>query len=184
MFLASLSDLSNKSVVNAHVALSALWTWASGKGWCPVEHRPRGAARPRRRSGRLMPFGKQDVQAMLTACDRSKAYARLGNAVVAINKRPTAPARPGYRATAAGHGDPRRGAVRAGDSRYADSGQSPGGGDGPQGQEGTAHPGLVAHGAGAVAVHRLSVASQGRQITPVPGRGRRAEYGTGGGCTR
>lgn len=87
-FIAGLSDLSNKSVVNAHVALSALWTWGVGERLVPAsivrEVRP-----PKAEIREVIPFGKQDVQAMLAACDRSKPYARPGKRSCE-NRRPTA----------------------------------------------------------------------------------------------
>ena len=87
-FIAGLSDLSNKSVVNAHVALSALWTWGVGERLVPAniirEVRP-----PKAEIREVIPFGKKDVQAMLAACDRSKPYARPGKRSCE-NRRPTA----------------------------------------------------------------------------------------------
>jgi integrase/recombinase XerD len=87
-FLASMSDLSNKSVLNAHVALSALWTWGVGERIVPAniirEVRP-----PKAEIRDVIPFDKKDVQAMLTACDRSKPYVRPGKRSC-DNKRPTA----------------------------------------------------------------------------------------------
>ena len=156
-FIGSLSELSNKSVLNAHVALSALWTWAWGRGWSR-RNIVRDVRPPKPEIRDVIAFGKRDVQAMLGACDRSKAYARPGKRSC-DNKRPTALRDRAIVMLLLDTG------IRAAElcglaMQGCGSGQSPGGGDG-QGQEGTAHPDLVADGAGAVALQGSAGRAQG-----------------------
>lgn len=69
--------VSNKTLLNYHIGLSALWTWAVGEQILPVNilhamERPKPAKRD------IIPFTEQEVRAILNASERSKAYQRPG----------------------------------------------------------------------------------------------------------
>ncbi len=69
--------LSKKTLRNVHIGLSALWTWAINEGF--VTHhivRAIKAAKPEKPD--IKPFSKDDVKAMLKACQRSTPYTRPG----------------------------------------------------------------------------------------------------------
>jgi integrase/recombinase XerD len=86
-FLASL-QVSNKTALNYHTGLSALWTWAEGEGL--VEHHIlHRVDRPRSEKPAIKPFTKADIEAMLKACDHSRPYARPGKREC-VHSRPTA----------------------------------------------------------------------------------------------
>ena len=87
-FLGSLEGLAPKSILNIHVALSALWTWAVGEGLA-VENVVREVAPPKPDRKEVLPYSQEDVRAMLGACDQTRAYSRPGKARCA-NRRPTA----------------------------------------------------------------------------------------------
>jgi integrase/recombinase XerD len=76
-FLGGLDGLSAKTVRNYHTGLSALWTWAVSEGLAG-EHIVRKVQRPKPEQREIMPYTQRDLQVMLTACDRSSAYARPG----------------------------------------------------------------------------------------------------------
>ena len=87
-YLNSLDGLSPKSVRNHHTALSALWTWAVAEAVADghVVQDVQPPAPPRRE---MVPYTKDDVQAMLVACDRVRGYDRPGK-VRSDHRRPTA----------------------------------------------------------------------------------------------
>jgi site-specific recombinase XerD len=87
-FLTSLQHLSNKSLLNVHSALSSLWSWAVDEG---IARRNvlREIKPPKPEKRTVIPFTKQEVELMLTACDRAKTYTRPGKRACA-NGRPTA----------------------------------------------------------------------------------------------
>jgi len=69
-FLNALSDdgLAAKTVANAWIALSALWTWAEGE--LGAEHVIRNRVkRPRWRRPQIEPYSMDDVRRMLNECD-------------------------------------------------------------------------------------------------------------------
>jgi integrase/recombinase XerD len=86
-FLSSLSHLSKKTLLNYHTGLSALWSWALGEG-IVTSHIVRQVAKPDPEKPAIKPYTRQDIQAMLLACDYSKSYLR--GSIECRNKRPTA----------------------------------------------------------------------------------------------
>jgi integrase/recombinase XerD len=87
-FLNSLNGLSDKTVLNYHTGLSALWTWAVKEHLVP-EHVVREVEPPRPEEREIVPYTEQDVKAMLAACDRSRRYRRPGKRVC-DHERPSA----------------------------------------------------------------------------------------------
>ncbi|MBN2389881.1 MAG: tyrosine-type recombinase/integrase [Anaerolineae bacterium] len=86
--LALQSQLSNKTLLNVHAALSAFWSWAVVQGFAganPVE----SIARPRPEKREIIPFTRDDVLALLRACDHTRSYSRPGKRECA-NSRPSA----------------------------------------------------------------------------------------------
>ena len=86
--LALQDELSNKTLLNVHAAWSAFWTWAVVQGFAtsnPVE----AVERPRPEKREIVPFTRDDIVALLKACEQTKTYARPGKRACA-NKRPTA----------------------------------------------------------------------------------------------
>jgi hypothetical protein len=76
-FFASLDGLSNKTLLNYHTGLSALWTWAL-KHQVVDEHVPRQFGRPKPKMSTIEIFTEEELQQLLYACDRSEAYTRPG----------------------------------------------------------------------------------------------------------
>ncbi|NMC84280.1 MAG: tyrosine-type recombinase/integrase [Anaerolineaceae bacterium] len=76
-FLAAQTHVSNKTVSNYHIGLSALWTWAvtqnivSGNPLHSIE-------RPKAGKPDIIPFTEADVRAILAAIKQSKVYVRPG----------------------------------------------------------------------------------------------------------
>jgi integrase/recombinase XerD len=87
-FLASLSHLSPKSVRIHYHALAALWTWAVAEGLVP-RHVPREVGAPRCTDRQIVPYSREELQAMLRSCDRTRGYSRPGRRAC-DNSRPTA----------------------------------------------------------------------------------------------
>ena len=87
-FLAARSHLSKKTLLNYHVGLSALWTWAMEEGLVS-EHILKRVDRPRPEQKVIKPYTKEDIQALLAACDYSSPYSRPGKRECR-NRRPTA----------------------------------------------------------------------------------------------
>jgi site-specific recombinase XerD len=84
----SLTHLSSKSLLNIHIAFSALWTWAVNEAL--VERNiMRSLTPPKPEKRDIVPFTKRDVQLMLSACDRSQGYTRPGKRK-SNHRRPTA----------------------------------------------------------------------------------------------
>jgi site-specific recombinase XerD len=69
-FLASFPTYSRKTVSNYHVGLSSLWSWGVREG-IVTRHIVRQVIRPQPNKPAIKPFSKQDVQALLLACDRT-----------------------------------------------------------------------------------------------------------------
>jgi len=80
--------LSNKTLLNHHVALSSLWTWAVKEG-IVKEHIVRAIDRPKPEKKAIEPFSESEVKAMLKASKRSRSYTRPGKAAC-THARPTA----------------------------------------------------------------------------------------------
>lgn len=80
--------LSKKTSLNYHTGLSALWSWAVGEQL--VERNVvRDVAPPRPERTAIVPFSKEDLAAMLKACEQTREYARPGKRACS-NARPTA----------------------------------------------------------------------------------------------
>lgn len=80
--------LSKKTSLNYHTGLSALWTWAVSERL--VERNiVREVEAPRPERPAIVPFSEADIRALLAACDRSRAYDRIGMRTC-DNRRPTA----------------------------------------------------------------------------------------------
>jgi site-specific recombinase XerD len=87
-FLNSLDGLSAKTLLNYHIGLSALWTWAVQEGLAE-QHIVRKVQPPRPEQRQIVPYTQRDIESMLHACDRSARYARPGKRRCA-HQRPTA----------------------------------------------------------------------------------------------
>jgi site-specific recombinase XerD len=81
-------ELSQKSILNIHTALSALWTWATAEGYAD-DHIVRAVNVKRPDPPAIEPFSRDDVQALLEACDYTDEYDRPGKSPCR-NRRPTA----------------------------------------------------------------------------------------------
>jgi site-specific recombinase XerD len=80
--------LSKKSVCNIHTALSSLWTWALSEKFVD-EHIIRMVRPPKPETPAIKPFSQADVEALLEACQYTRAYKRPDKAKCR-NERPTA----------------------------------------------------------------------------------------------
>jgi integrase/recombinase XerD len=76
-FLGSLNGLSDKTVLNYHTGLAALWTWAVKEGIVD-QHVVRKVERPKPEKREISPYSLRDIKAMLEACDRTRDYTRPG----------------------------------------------------------------------------------------------------------
>lgn len=76
-WLASCSDVGGKTALNYHTALSALWQWATVEGLVNV-NLVRSVPRPSVESRAIVPFTRDDVVAMLAACDKSETMLTHG----------------------------------------------------------------------------------------------------------
>jgi integrase/recombinase XerD len=76
-FLSSMDGLSAKTLLNYHTGLSALWTWAVKEG-IAEEHILHKVRRPKPEKREILPYTRRDLQAMLAACDNTRAYVRPG----------------------------------------------------------------------------------------------------------
>jgi len=87
-FFASCDHLSKKTLLNYHTGLSALWTWATDEGF--VEHHiVQKIKRPNPEKPAIKPYTRDDIEAMLTACNQTEPYTRPGKRPCR-NTRPTA----------------------------------------------------------------------------------------------
>lgn len=76
-FLAAQDHVSKKTVLNYHVGLSALWTWALEEGYA-TSHVVRRCERPVPEKRAIIPYTEGDLKAMLGSLDKSHAYSRPG----------------------------------------------------------------------------------------------------------
>jgi site-specific recombinase XerD len=75
-FLAT-QPVPKKTALNYHAGLSALWRWAVSEGY--VSHNiVRSVTPPKPEERAVEPFTEDDVKAMLSVLDQSRAYARPG----------------------------------------------------------------------------------------------------------
>jgi site-specific recombinase XerD len=87
-FLRAQDHVSASTLGNYHIGLSALWTWAVREELVE-RHVVRAVERPKREKRVIVPYSREDVAAMLAACDRSRAYVRPGKRKC-DHERPTA----------------------------------------------------------------------------------------------
>jgi site-specific recombinase XerD len=87
-FLSSLTTLTSKSVLNHHIALSSLWNWGVGEGLV-ARNVVRDVAAPKPERREIIPFSKEEIQRILSACERSRGYTRPGKRRC-NHRRPTA----------------------------------------------------------------------------------------------
>ena len=71
------NGLSNKTILNIHTALSALWTWAVAEG-IVTQHLLRQIPRPKPEKRAITPFSEEDVKTLLANGERSRTYTRPG----------------------------------------------------------------------------------------------------------
>jgi integrase/recombinase XerD len=76
-FMSSFTGLRNKTLLNYHTGLAALWTWAVREKLVTT-HIVHGVTAPRPEKREIIPFTEAEFKAMLAATARSKAYARPG----------------------------------------------------------------------------------------------------------
>jgi integrase/recombinase XerD len=69
--------LSNKTILNVHTALSALWTWAVAEG-IVTQHLLRQIPRPKPEKRAITPFSEEDMKTLLANGERSRTYTRPG----------------------------------------------------------------------------------------------------------
>ena len=75
-FLANL-PMSKKTLLNYHVGLSALWTWAGAENLVK-EHILRKVTRPKPEKRAVKPYTEDEVRSMLNALTHSRSYVRPG----------------------------------------------------------------------------------------------------------
>lgn len=80
--------LSKKTILNYHIALSALWTWAVAEGHAD-RHVVREAPKPKPQKPAVSPLSEDDVRRLFGALEQSRRYRRPGKRTCA-NRRPTA----------------------------------------------------------------------------------------------
>jgi len=75
-FLSS-QQVSNKTILNYHTGLSALWTWAASENLAPenIVQRVR-RAKPEKKA--IVPYSQMDIKALLAAAGHSASYTRPG----------------------------------------------------------------------------------------------------------
>lgn len=79
-------QLGPKSILNIHVNLSSLWTWAVNEGLVE-KNLLRGIEAPDVSEPVIVPFAKEEVAALLKACDQSRSWKTRD---LITNDRPTA----------------------------------------------------------------------------------------------
>ena len=75
-FLA-VQNVSKKTLLNYHIGLSALWTWAVNDGLVD-DHILRNVARPKPEKKVIKPYRESDIKALLSALRYSRPYHRPG----------------------------------------------------------------------------------------------------------
>jgi len=76
-FLAAQDHLANKTLLNYHTGLSALWTWCV-KEEMVGDHIVQKVDRPKPEQPEVQPYSEQDVRTLLKALKKSKIYLRPG----------------------------------------------------------------------------------------------------------
>jgi site-specific recombinase XerD len=87
-FLAAQTTVSNKTILNYHTGLSALWTWALSENLV-ADHILRRVVPPKPEKPEINPFTETDLKALLDATEHTNSY--LGRArKPTVNHRPCA----------------------------------------------------------------------------------------------
>lgn len=81
--------LSNKTLLNHHIALSALWTWAVENGFV-AENLMHLVLRPKPEKRQIVPYSERDIQALLRACNETQSFIHYRSGKMITNARPTA----------------------------------------------------------------------------------------------
>ena len=76
-FLNSLSGLTNKSLIGIRAGLSALWSWGVNEGLV-ARNVVKDTEAPRAERHDVIPLSQHELQLLLSACDRTRAYRRPG----------------------------------------------------------------------------------------------------------
>jgi len=76
-FLISQNGLTNKTLLNYHVGLSAVWTWAVREKYTD-EHVVHAVQRPKPEQREIVPYTRDEVKAMLNSLKRTRVYQRAG----------------------------------------------------------------------------------------------------------
>lgn len=76
-FLRSVTGVTNKTLLNYHIGLSSLYTWAVRERLVDT-HVLRQVRPPKPERREILPFSEEDIRAMLNGLSRSKIYARPG----------------------------------------------------------------------------------------------------------
>lgn len=84
-FLA-VQTVSNKTILNYHTGLSALWTWAVSEHLV-TEHILRRVTPPKPEKPEIIPFTESDLRAILDAIDHTNTYRSRRGLVVANHRR-------------------------------------------------------------------------------------------------
>lgn len=79
-YLSSFHNVSNKTLLNYHIALSALWTWMLKEGIARA-HVVREVQAPKPEKREIVPFTLAEVKALLAAVGRVRPYTRPGQRV-------------------------------------------------------------------------------------------------------
>jgi integrase/recombinase XerD len=79
-FLASFTNLSNKSLLNFYIGLSALWTWLVHEEFVS-ENVVRRLKPPRAEQKEISPLTEDEIKLIMAALNRSKVYVRKGQPV-------------------------------------------------------------------------------------------------------
>lgn len=77
LFLSSLKNLSNKSILNHYIGLSALWTWLVNEGYAK-ENLVRRIKPPKTEQKEIVPLTEVELKAVMGALNRSRIYNRTG----------------------------------------------------------------------------------------------------------
>ncbi|MBN2002801.1 MAG: tyrosine-type recombinase/integrase [Anaerolineae bacterium] len=80
--------LKNKTLLNIHIGLSALWTWAVREGHTVV-HVPHEVRPPRPEKRVIIPFSQAEIAELLDAANHSAPYKHRRSGQRACNDRPT-----------------------------------------------------------------------------------------------
>ncbi len=76
-FLASVTHVTNKTLLNYHIGLSAMWTWAVREHLAET-HVVHNVTPPKAEKREIMPFSEEEIKLLLHGVSRSKAYQRPG----------------------------------------------------------------------------------------------------------